>query len=447
MSSNPNEDFESTILDIEEGALAFSAEAAPLTTASLIEDEADIPIFSDVVSSNPNHDDRTDAESSPAAGPTTTAPDPHPEHAVDDVSEALSTLYSGDDSPSFVTWMDAAMERGRNDNVLAPDADERAPNSDEWGEGGNDDATHLTAEVVVDPTIVINDATLIVDADDDEGEVIIGTTILPWWKQHNGRVVLGTVLVLLAAFGTTIGVSSRNAASNGDVGDPPSGEGVAVATASNDTANFTTFSGMFNGIEAYDVIVPVKGSHGTCPSDDSAKDCGATLEIWMDIAGWSIMNLAVVTENFALPPNRTERLMDTLSGPVNMADHYGCRISGWLVPPITSDEYVLVVLSGENNSELWLSADDDPINKVKVAQFSNSYVGFQRNEQYSSQTSFVAGRSYYFEVRVEDYESIYNICMIFLLARVLLYKYTSPSYRHVFIIFDFRLLGFGCRGH
>ena len=88
----------------------------------------------------------------------------------------------------------------------------------------------------------------------------------------------------------------------------------------------------------------------------------------MDIVGWSIMNLVVSTENFALSPNRTERLIDTLSGPVNMADHYGYRISGWLVPPITSDEYVLSVWSNwldqnmrrEDESELWLSTDDGP---------------------------------------------------------------------------------------
>jgi len=158
--------------------------------------------------------------------------------------------------------------------------------------------------------------------------VIIATPILPWWKQRDVHVLLGTVLVLLAAFGTVVGVSSRNVASNRVGGDLLPEEGVAVATESNDIT-----------------LLPRRGSHGTCPSDDSAQGCGATLEIWMDIVGWNVMNLVVSTENFALSPNRTERLIDTLSGPVNMADHYGYRISGWLVPPITSDEYVLSVWS------------------------------------------------------------------------------------------------------
>jgi len=197
--------------------------------------------------------------------------------------------------------------------------------------------------------------------------------------------------LLLAALGTAVGVSSRSSASEGDVGDLLPEGGVAVATESNDIA-----------------VLPRRGSHGTCPSDDSAQGCGATLEIWMDIVGWSVMNLVVSTENFALSPNRTERLIDTLSGPVNMADHYGCRISGWLVPPITSDEYVLSVWGnfvwwqGKDESELWLSTDDDPSNKAIVAGLSGSLFWNQDNksEQYSNRISFIAGRSYYFEVRV-----------------------------------------------
>ena len=110
-----------------------------------------------------------------------------------------------------------------------------APPTPRRGERGNDGAAVLTAEVFVDPTIVVNDATLVVDADDDETEVIIATPILPWWKQRDIHVLLGTVLVLLAAFETAIGVSSRNAASKGDVGDLPPEEGVAVATESNNT--------------------------------------------------------------------------------------------------------------------------------------------------------------------------------------------------------------------
>jgi hypothetical protein len=129
--------------------------------------------------------------------------------------------------------------------------------------------------------------------------------------------------------------------------------------------------------------------------------------MWMDVWGGNFLNLLVATDNFTSPPNRTERLIDTLSGPVNIADYYGCRISGWLVPPITSDEYFLTMLV-DDMAELWLSADDDPVNKAKVADFLEwdrvnvaDFLKLDREPELKlvHQLSFVAGRSYYFEVR------------------------------------------------
>jgi hypothetical protein len=229
----------------------------------------------------------------------------------------------------------------------------------------NDHDADVEADIPVNPMIVINNATIF-----NERQVVIATPILPWWKQRNGQVLIVTALVILGVFVSAIGLSIDRATKKDD-GDTPTGADGTV-----------------------DSIFPmrIREPHGTCPSDESAKDCGATLEIWMDVLGFSVMNLVVATDNLTLPPNRTERLIDTLSGPFNLADNYGCRISGWLVPPITSDEYVLTV-SADDEVELWLSADDDPTNKVMVAQTKAA-------EAQSSLISFVAGRSYYFEVRV-----------------------------------------------
>ena len=172
MSPSPNEDFD-PIINIEEGA--------PLTSASLVEDEPaeQQPAMAEAVessptagravddareapstlngtddgptlstwmeaaaagagdmSSNTNNRDRAEAEAEtdffPTGRTTDTAPDPIPEHSFDeDVSEALSTLNSSDDGPSFVTWMDAAMGRVRD----VPEADERAPDPEARGAG------------------------------------------------------------------------------------------------------------------------------------------------------------------------------------------------------------------------------------------------------------------------------------------------------------------------
>ena len=213
----------------------------------------------------------------------------------------------------------------------------------------------VEADIAVDPAIVINNATLL-----NESQVVVGTPILPWWHQRNGQMLIGvTALSILAIFATLIGLTIDSAAKKDDGGP----------------------------------VVPMgEMTRRTCPSDETAKDCGATLEIWMDVFGWSVLNFVVVTENLTLPPNRTERLIDTLSGPFNMADNYGCRISGWLVPPITSDEYFFKI-TADDEGELWLSADDNPSNKVMVAQTKTGNIQ-------SGPISFVAGRSYYFEVGV-----------------------------------------------
>lgn len=339
MSSTANED-DDPINDIEEGALAISAEALR-PGASPTEDE--------VAEWQP-----AEATAEYSAGLTTTLPDPILGLAVDDIlrSRPLS-----------------------------------AEDDDEGGVGSDNDGTMLTAEVHLDPSFVVNDAMLVNEEEDDGGGVIVATHIVPWWKQRSGHALLGTALVLLAAFATAIGLSSRGIASNGDISGPPAEE---VATESNDVD-----------------LAGKRGPRGTCPSDESARDCGATLEMWMDVWGGNVLNLVVATDNLTVPPNRTERLIDTLSGPVNMADNYGCRMSGWLVPPITSDEYFLTMLV-DDMAELWLSADDDPVNKAKVADFLEwdrvnvaDFLELDREPDLKlvHQLSFVAGRSYYFEVR------------------------------------------------
>jgi hypothetical protein len=343
MSSTANKD-DDPINDIEECALGISAEASR-SMASPTEDEVAAWQPAEAVA------EVVAAESSASsAGPMTTVPDPILGLAVDDISRSLPLS---------------------------------AEDNDEGGGGVDDDGTILTAEVVLDPSFVVNDARLVNEEEDDGGEVFVGTPILPLWKQRSGQALLGTALVLLAALATAIGLSSCGIASNGDIGGPPSEE---AATVSNDID-----------------LAGERGPRGTCPSDEFAGDCGATLEIWMDIMGWSVINLVVATDNFTLPPNRTERLIDTLSGPVNMADNYGCCISGWLVPPITSDEYV-IMMRVDDKAELWLSADDDPVNKAEVAGglTSNFVESVSQTGLISGQLSFVAGQSYYFEVREMD---------------------------------------------
>ena len=58
----------------------------------------------------------------------------------------------------------------------------------------------------------------------------------------------------------------------------------------------------------------------------------------------------------------------------------------------------------DDKAELWLSADDDPVNKAEVAGglTSNFVESVSQTGLISGQLSFVAGQSYYFEVREMD---------------------------------------------
>src|SRR5690606_14974103 len=61
-------------------------------------------------------------------------------------------------------------------------------------------------------------------------------------------------------------------------------------------------------------------------------------------------------------------------GPWAAGDNYSSRISGYFVPPSTG-EYVLFIAS-DDQSNLYLSTDDQPANKKLIAQeagYSNQY--------------------------------------------------------------------------
>jgi hypothetical protein len=130
-------------------------------------------------------------------------------------------------------------------------------------------------------------------------------------------------------------------------------------------------------------------------------NCGATLDTWTNISGTSIADLYGGTDNFSTMSNGMTRLTKELEGPSNIGDNYGSRMKGWLVPPI-SGNYTFWIAS-DDNGEFWMSTDSDSANKVLVCYQPGS--AESRNwtkhpEQKSRPISLVAGRAFYYEVRV-----------------------------------------------
>ncbi|MEM7513340.1 MAG: PA14 domain-containing protein, partial [Bacteroidota bacterium] len=117
-----------------------------------------------------------------------------------------------------------------------------------------------------------------------------------------------------------------------------------------------------------------------------------TLDIWKNVPGMEIADI---------PLNRNPSTTSTLSifeiDP-DMDDEYASRIRGYVCPP-ASGNYTFWIAS-DDHGELWLSTDDNPSNKRKIA----NVVGWTpyrtwdfRTGQESSTIRLEAGQKYYIE--------------------------------------------------
>ena len=116
-------------------------------------------------------------------------------------------------------------------------------------------------------------------------------------------------------------------------------------------------------------------------------------EVWTGVGGVSVADIPVTT---------TPAISDTLTNmetPTDWLDNYGTRLRGYITAP-SSGAYTFWVAS-DDNSELWLSTNDQPANKVLIASVS-SWTSSREWTRYASQKSAAitlsAGQRYYVEV-------------------------------------------------
>jgi len=120
-------------------------------------------------------------------------------------------------------------------------------------------------------------------------------------------------------------------------------------------------------------------------------------EYWTGIGGGSIGDL---TSSHNYPDDPSGRTYpSSLEGPVDWTDDYGTRMRGYIHPP-TCGDYTFWI-AGDDNSELWLSTDEDPANAVLIASVPG-WTGWREWTKYASQQSLpitlTAGQKYYVEV-------------------------------------------------
>ena len=118
-----------------------------------------------------------------------------------------------------------------------------------------------------------------------------------------------------------------------------------------------------------------------------------TREYWANVPGSSVSDIPLDS-----PPTSTNELM-MLEGPTNIGTNYGTRIRGYICPPVSAGYNIWI--SSNDHSELWLSTDDDPANKVLIGYVDRA-TGFREWNKHTNQgrTTFwlEAGKRYYIEV-------------------------------------------------
>lgn len=135
----------------------------------------------------------------------------------------------------------------------------------------------------------------------------------------------------------------------------------------------------------------------TTPPTDCATAGSIQLERWTGIGGTAVGSIPTSST-----PGSTLTLT-RLESPQNLGDNYGARIRGYICPPQTGS--YTFRLAGDDDCELWLSPDDDPTHKVRIAGFVG-YTNPGQWDKYPTQTAapvtLQTGQRYYVEVLLKE---------------------------------------------
>jgi hypothetical protein len=141
------------------------------------------------------------------------------------------------------------------------------------------------------------------------------------------------------------------------------------------------------GANGFDhVSITVKEAGGCTASGTITRD------YWANVSGSRVSDIPVNS-----PPTSTSQI-NIFEGPSNIGSNYATRIRGYICPPSTGN-YTFWIASNDH-SELWLSTDDNPSNKIRIA-FITGATGIREWTKFASQQSapiaLTQGKRYYIE--------------------------------------------------
>ncbi len=153
---------------------------------------------------------------------------------------------------------------------------------------------------------------------------------------------------------------------------------------------------MQTGNASYNAATPFQRSFVVNPAGSPTTPCSnigsITREQWNNVFGTSVNDI---------PLNTAPNSIHTLNSfeTVNTGDNMGARIRGYICPPISGN--YRFYLAGDDGVELYLSTNDNPANKVKIAGYIG-WTGYREWDKYPTQKSALinlqVGQSYYVEV-------------------------------------------------
>ncbi|WP_346187115.1 cadherin domain-containing protein [Rubritalea halochordaticola] len=174
---------------------------------------------------------------------------------------------------------------------------------------------------------------------------------------------------------------------------------VSLGASPSSSLNLTNVSGGQAG-DYHCVITHPAGTLTSATASLTIPDAGVLVQggLWRDqfdgISGNSVSDL---TSNSKFPrqPSFAE-VLDRAESDREIGDNYGSRWTGWITPDVTGD-YVFY-LASDYSSELWISTDSQPSNKVLVTSNVNVLSRNWDGGGQSAAISLTAGQAYYIEV-------------------------------------------------
>ncbi|MDO1446498.1 PA14 domain-containing protein [Rhodocytophaga aerolata] len=130
--------------------------------------------------------------------------------------------------------------------------------------------------------------------------------------------------------------------------------------------------------------------------DNSPQSCTATgsilREYWANVRGGAVSDIPVNT----VPTSSTQ--LTSFETPSTIGDNYAQRIRGYICPPVTGN--YIFYLASDDQGELWLSTNDNPASKQKIA-YITSHAGSKQWTKFPTQKSIEIalekGKKYYIE--------------------------------------------------